>query len=326
MPSIGQLDLATVVGKLEGFARDVGIAERPVRYAISGTDLVLEEETATSERSQGPAVRLPFRARRIVTRANVRIFDAERLPGLTVKIQVQSRSKKPLVLREQRARQIAQAAVADTNLGIPVIRSWDRAHFGWLVEDYVDGDHTNGADADRFAREDATLLYASLARPRLVMRRAWHVKMVDTVERDLGLVAPSFPALGGGSRWMVGLCHNDLNSSNLLSARDGRLWLVDWENAGIAPIVVDLGTLYVAYPELAESLLNVLRAIDPERVTLAPEHQLAIGSMINIRRRFSMRDRLIKDMVKTGCTPAEAVERLREELATACRHVGALAS
>ena len=38
------------------------------------------------------------------------------------------------------------------------------------------------------------------------------------------------------------LCHHDLNPLNLLRDRDGRLWLVDWEYAGLGDAAIDLAS------------------------------------------------------------------------------------
>ena len=38
------------------------------------------------------------------------------------------------------------------------------------------------------------------------------------------------------------LCHHDLNPLNLLLDRDGRLWLVDWEYAGLGDAAIDLAS------------------------------------------------------------------------------------
>jgi thiamine kinase len=38
------------------------------------------------------------------------------------------------------------------------------------------------------------------------------------------------------------LCHHDLNPLNLLRDRDGRLWLVDWEYAGLGDPAIDLAS------------------------------------------------------------------------------------
>jgi thiamine kinase len=53
--------------------------------------------------------------------------------------------------------------------------------------------------------------------------------------------AQVFDTLRGGAQRAV-LCHNDLNPLNLLFERGGRLWLVDWEYAGLGDRAIDLAS------------------------------------------------------------------------------------
>ena len=63
-------------------------------------------------------------------------------------------------------------------------------------------------------------------------------------ERHRGLhdvAAGVFETLRRGTSSRV-LCHHDLNPLNLLFDRDGRLWLVDWEYAGLGDPIFDLAS------------------------------------------------------------------------------------
>jgi aminoglycoside phosphotransferase (APT) family kinase protein len=87
----------------------------------------------------------------------------------------------------------------------------------------------------------------------------------------------------------VGLCHGDLNRDNLLCAEDGRLWLIDWERAGVIPLAQDLGRLYVIDPKLKSAILDLLGSLDPAREALSPVHQLALGAAFELFKHIRSR-------------------------------------
>jgi thiamine kinase-like enzyme len=60
--------------------------------------------------------------------------------------------------------------------------------------------------------------------------------------RDLADVAADVSGLLQAGTARQALCHHDLNPLNLLFDRDGRLWLVDWEYAGLGDPVFDLAS------------------------------------------------------------------------------------
>lgn len=57
--------------------------------------------------------------------------------------------------------------------------------------------------------------------------------LLDDADRDYGRLAPFVPVL----------CHNDLLAGNIILGDDGRIWLIDWEYAGIGHPLFDLASL-----------------------------------------------------------------------------------
>ena len=149
--------------------------------------------------------------------------------------------------------------------------------------------------------------------------------IVDELDRILRILAPSFPPIRHDDKWLVALCHNDLGRSNLLTGRDGRLWLLDWENAGVVPVFADLGRLYLDHPHLKETLLDVLRSLDPGRETLPPVHQLALGAAFEVERRRRLKQVTVGDAMRSeGKSSAEAIADYGRALGDARRIVASL--
>jgi thiamine kinase len=84
--------------------------------------------------------------------------------------------------------------------------------------------------------------------------------------------ADIFRALRGGRPRQV-LCHHDLNPLNLLFDRDGRLWLVDWEYAGLGDPAFDLAS-YASQHGLGSR----------ERARFAAAYAAAGGLAVDARR------------------------------------------
>lgn len=154
----------------------------------------------------------------------------------------------------------AARAAADAGVGPEVL--WADGN-GLLVQAFVHGATHWGADAIVDPARRAPLLDA--------LRRLHAVEAVDArctvyqrIERllasadTLGLTRPDgvdaacegladFAARRAG-RFRPGLCHNDLWLNNFVEGGDGRLWLVDWEFAGVADPLYDLTTLALCAP------------------------------------------------------------------------------
>jgi hypothetical protein len=298
-----------------------------VRYTVLSNALLPEGSPMTAAGERGrTVVELPFRAGRIAAKTNLRIFDLDGFAGQTVKVQmISSIRRRPVVLRELHGRRLIEDGARQSGLGVPRIIDWDRRQHAWLIEEHVTGDHVTAGDVARFVRDHALAL-AGPARARPIGRRSTHRDYVEASIKDLRGMAPSLARIDADAAWLVGFCHNDHGGTNLLRGYDGKLWLIDWEHAGVGPVAVDLGQLYADFPDLAEPMLAVLRALDPRGAALAPERQLALGAMITVQRRFRARRALINEKVRQGqVAPARAEEKFRADLTLACQRIAALA-
>lgn len=84
-----------------------------------------------------------------------------------------------------------------------------------------------------------------------------------------------FARLDEGCQPLV-VCHHDVHAQNMIFDADGRLWLVDWEYAGLGDPVFDLAS-FASQARLADSGVQRLieaytrsgGSIDPERLPLA---------------------------------------------------------
>lgn len=77
-------------------------------------------------------------------------------------------------------------------------------------------------------------------------------------------------------------CHDDLLPANLLAEPDGRLWLLDWEYAGMNDRFFDLGNLAVNNELEAEHEERLLAAyLDPSPVTDRARARLALMKVMS---------------------------------------------
>jgi thiamine kinase-like enzyme len=67
------------------------------------------------------------------------------------------------------------------------------------------------------------------------------IARVDAEQRLRETAATVFRNLARAPEPSV-LCHNDLNPQNMIEDSAGRLWLVDWEYAGVSEAVFDLAS------------------------------------------------------------------------------------
>ena len=76
-------------------------------------------------------------------------------------------------------------------------------------------------------------------------------------------------------------CHNDLNPNNIMEAR-GKLWLIDWEMAGLNDPFYDLATVsnfLVVDPNLQKVLLKAYLGKDPSELQLKRFAQMRLVSL-----------------------------------------------
>ena len=88
--------------------------------------------------------------------------------------------------------------------------------------------------------------------------------------------APELFARLDDSRQPLVVCHHDVHAQNMILDADGRLWLVDWEYAGLGDPVFDLAS-FASQAQLTDSSVQRLLeryfraggSLDPERLPLA---------------------------------------------------------
>jgi Ser/Thr protein kinase RdoA (MazF antagonist) len=149
--------------------------------------------------------------------------------------------------------------------------------------------------------------------------------LIEELAKVLKEVAPSLARVANDARWPVGICHGDLHAGNLLKGSDGRIWLVDWELAGVRPVVIDLAHLYLRIPDLKPVILDILAALDPEGAGMVPVQQLALGSAFQLRKRAYRRASRIEEVVKTkGQQPSQAASDYDRATARAREAIAAL--
>jgi hypothetical protein len=185
------------------------------------------------------------------------------------------------VTRDLRARKISRRLIADPMVGIPAIRARDTRAASWYIEDFIDGRVSTPADLAEFVTGHGEAVWLPTVRLRPIKRPAAR-SLIEALEHSL---APLFPAVPEDAEWPVGFTHNDLRLDNLLRDAAGKFWLIDWEGAGVVPLVSDLGSAYLDAPALRDVMLAILAAADPAGRALAPRHQLALGASLALQRR-----------------------------------------
>ena len=145
-------------------------------------------------------------------------------------------------------RVLTSAAAAGLAPAVVVCDPADRL----LVTRWIDQapDHTTNRGERRLAETARTLarLHATVApqgtRTVDFAAQARHLEQLGGTHRYPGLeldATRAFAWLAERQAPLV-LCHNDLNPLNLLFDRDGKLWLVDWEYAGLGDAAFDLAS------------------------------------------------------------------------------------
>jgi thiamine kinase-like enzyme len=90
----------------------------------------------------------------------------------------------------------------------------------------------------RFDSHEVVRRYAATAAERGVAPPSdypWALDVADRIRTARGPTRPAVP------------CHNDLLNSNFLQESSGRIWIVDWEYAGMGDPVFDLGNFSVKH-------------------------------------------------------------------------------
>jgi hypothetical protein len=290
---IGGYSLARVAEWLGAFADGAGIPRQRERYVVKDRSLVRKSDfvgkASDVMRTIGRVGRLveidlPFSARRIDIRTNMRVFDLAGYQGQTAKIRIgpEGRASASFV-REIHVRRIFAAHLGGAP-AVPAVVKYDHRQGGWLLEEYVAGRMVEEADFVRFCRDHAIAFYGFSARDRPI-RRLFAAERIAAIRAHLAALAPSLAGFAEDARLTVGLCHGDLHPSNILVGEDGRLWVVDWETGGVGPIIHDFLRAYFWYPSARQPLVALLDALDPARTALPAVQQIAfmLAQMLQTR-------------------------------------------
>lgn len=175
--------------------------------------------------------------------------------------------------------------VAAAGLAPPVVRCdpaarllvthWIAGTDGSLRVDRVD--YVIDRVADSLQRLHALAPPAGLRRVGFTEQAARLQAMLPAEQgRAFAASVPELFARLDGSRQPLVVCHHDVHAQNMILDADGRLWLVDWEYAGLGDPVFDLAS-FASQARLAESgvqrlIQGYVRAggsVDPERLPLA---------------------------------------------------------
>ena len=335
MKAFVRYELSHVVQRLKAFAADADLKHDATTYVLSDEELVAEdvvlENSALlmrilSRHRQMVKVDLPFAAERIIVAVNARVLGLRAMEGVTAKVRLPIRHRiGQSFVRDCVARRLLAPAANRGGWSIPRIHKRD-GRATWLIEDHIDGERGNSNDFKRFVSNYAFELYSLTARLRPTVRSRHHAWLMEELSRILSDIGPGFDRVADGAQWPVGICHGDLHAGNLLKGADGRIWLVDWELAGVRPVVVDLAQLYLRIPAMKPVILDILRSLDPPGIGMPPIQQLALGSAFQLRKRSYRRASRIEEVVKIKRqSPSQAASDYDKATVRAREAIAALA-
>jgi hypothetical protein len=325
LKEFARFELSGVVERLRAFAAGAGLDGETTTYVLADQELIPRHLLAADgfrvmriiERyGRLITVDLPFVAERILVGANVRVLGLPAMPGLTAKVRMlRRRYVGRSFFRDFVARRVLEALIPGDEWSVPRLHKRDKRGT-WLIEDHVAGKQLTASDLLHFIERHGPSLYGITARLKPAIRSPHHAWLLSEIGRILGRLAPGLARVADGARWPVGLCHGDLNNHNGLKDADDRYWLIDWESAGIRPIVLDLAQVYLANPAIKPAALNVLRSLDPNGDAMDPLQQLAIGAAFEMEKRSQWRIRNIeRNARRMNQKPSEAAAEFDRNLA-----------
>jgi hypothetical protein len=282
-----------LIDRLKEFAAEYGASGRGT-YILNGDTLIHESQLARdvgllpkilNRHGKLTKIELPFVAERIETKTNARIFGFRARRGVVATVKILMRhSGRSFVTRsfgnslfaDVHARRLAAPGLKRAGpIFAPRVYDYDRKHGRWIVEEFVPGKRAKRHDIVRYAPFiDLEKLYGDSTQLKRILRR----RQVQKWAEWLAQLDPEFPQPTEDDVWPEGLIHSDLRG-NMWCSADGRLCLIDWELAHIAPIANDLVSIYFLNPDLKRFAVEWLRRLDPEKKALAPEIQLGLTLM-----------------------------------------------
>jgi hypothetical protein len=185
---------------------------------------------------------IPLAADGLWVKNNIRVFYPRTARGKrsTAKIVVPSEYRSGSLKNEV----VAREALAGQDFLVP-LHGHDQRDFSWLEEEFIAEDKavSEQAKTHRFLDEIASSLYGARQSSRAVAAAvtAMDVAMpeLEAVFREFGLDSQVLSGM-----LSYGFIHGDLSPANMLVERSGKLWIIDWELAGFAPIAWDLKKLF----------------------------------------------------------------------------------
>jgi hypothetical protein len=282
-----------LVDRLKEFAAEYGATGRGI-YILYEDKLIHEAQIARDVRllpkilnrhGKLTKIELPFVADRIETKTNARIFGFKGRRGIVATVKILMRhSGRSFATRDFgnslfadiHARRLAAPGLKRAGpIFAPQVYDYDRKRGRWIVEEFVPGKRAKRHDIVRYAPFiDLEKLYGKSTRMKRVLRRRSTRKFAEWLKA----LDPEFPQPSEEDVWPEGLIHSDLRG-NMWCSADGRLCLIDWELARIAPVANDLVSIYFLNPDLKRFVFEWLRRLDPEKKAIAPEIQLGLTLM-----------------------------------------------
>ena len=317
-----------LVDKLKQFAVEYGCSGRGATYVAFGETLLNEQylgrdpslvSKILNRHGRINKVGLPFVADRIETKTNARIFGFRSRNGKlsTVKILMRhsgqtfaTRKFGKTLFADVHARRIAAPGLKRAGpVFAPRVYDYDRKNGQWIVEDFVPGVRAQREEVARFAPYvDMSAIYGRSARMRPVFRR----RATRLYAEWLASIDPEFPQPEKDAVWPESLIHSDLRG-NLWATTDGRLCLIDWELAHVAPVANDFASIYYLNPDIKLFLFEWLRRLDPEGKALAPELQVGLALMRFTADMMQKPAEYVADMTKTRRISYEQAAKVYEE-------------
>jgi hypothetical protein len=207
----------------------------------------------------------------------------------------------------------------------PVLLAYDRLHGGWLEEEWIDVDQSAdpAAKVSGFIGHHAYSFYRPFARSRPVEEFLARAGIfVDEIEATLN-AGGGAPIRIAGQTWPVAFRHGDLSPGNMLMDRGGRLFVVDWEEFGRAPIAADLASLYTSKHVSNRTAICQLLVSLGQPGDADPEVQMRIAFAVRLMLLRRDRVALQKNLQESFSTSAKIAAARADKMESQYRALAA---
>jgi hypothetical protein len=247
-------------------AADVVCVRRHLRAFYLGGEHPLSVKTPLAPAEGRPALAVEVEARTRVERLGT--LDVPRLVAHDLAGPVPWLSEEVVFGRRVHAGR--DAAAIGALLGGPLARTWERQGLSPC------------AIADAIETRDAPALLEHAC-----ARHVWPAGAMapgTLVARGLALLADARPLVSAPG-------HGDLGLTNLLLARDGRLFVLDWEHARPLPVLADAVRLLVNVPGAPEALRPLVERAAARHGAMLPFDQQFGVAVLGVLLRWARQDR-----------------------------------